>query len=282
VDSFTRQLKDLSADAFTMVSMDILKAQKERRANPGSYTYPHCDFYLVGTWADCFQPSLFVQDYLNDVPADLVKGKPVAAFSVHGGNSGIVTAWILRTLQAKGAVPVGELNATFRSNWPTPFWPKDKGLTRSILRSEVERVDAWCKEMVGIVENVLLKGADPLPCKQMSNANYSVLKATIKIVQPSLLRAIGFRGSLSSDPDACILCHRCEAACPYDAWTCQDGRVMLWDKDKCRGCLACTRVCPANALRDGKGQTIVQRELRFSEDYVEDKVRWRHQNGSAK
>lgn len=282
VDSFVRELQAVSAEAFTIVIADICKDQKRRRADPGSYSYPNCDFYLVGTWADSFQPSTFVQDYLNGFPAEMAKGKPVAAFSVHGGNSGIVTAWILRCFAGKGAVPVEELNATFRSNWPTPFWPKGVDLTRSILKSEVEKVDAWTKNLAGIVRSVLLDGAEPVPCKQMSASNYAALKATIKIVQPSLLRAIGFRGALSSDPDVCIGCHRCEQACPYDAWTCQGGRVMLWDKEKCRGCLACTRVCPVNALRDGKGRPIIQRDLQFSEEYVEEKVRWRRPDGTGK
>jgi benzoyl-CoA 2,3-dioxygenase component A len=49
------------------------------------------------------------------------------------------------------------------------------------------------------------------------------------------------------DPEICIRCGACEAACPIDAIT-HDDRNYVVKPDVCEGCMACISVCPTGAI----------------------------------
>ncbi|TAN12409.1 MAG: benzoyl-CoA 2,3-epoxidase subunit BoxA [Burkholderiaceae bacterium] len=49
------------------------------------------------------------------------------------------------------------------------------------------------------------------------------------------------------DPEICIRCGACEAACPIDAIT-HDDRNYVIKPDVCEGCMACITVCPTGAI----------------------------------
>ncbi len=46
--------------------------------------------------------------------------------------------------------------------------------------------------------------------------------------------------------DECIGCGSCEAECPSEAISEQDGKYVI-DADKCVDCGACAEVCPVDA-----------------------------------
>lgn len=49
------------------------------------------------------------------------------------------------------------------------------------------------------------------------------------------------------DPEICIRCGACEAACPIDAIT-HDDRNYVVDVNTCESCRACVPVCPTGAI----------------------------------
>lgn len=49
------------------------------------------------------------------------------------------------------------------------------------------------------------------------------------------------------DPEICIRCYTCEAACPIEAITHNDDNVVV-DASKCEFCMACISVCPTGSI----------------------------------
>ncbi|MBL4892175.1 MAG: benzoyl-CoA 2,3-epoxidase subunit BoxA [Rhizobiaceae bacterium] len=49
------------------------------------------------------------------------------------------------------------------------------------------------------------------------------------------------------DPEICIRCYTCEAACPIDAITHNDDNVVV-DGEKCDFCMSCISVCPTGSI----------------------------------
>ena len=50
--------------------------------------------------------------------------------------------------------------------------------------------------------------------------------------------------------DACVNCGACEAECPQEAISEQDGKRVI-DEGKCVSCGACAAACPAEDISEG-------------------------------
>ena len=50
----------------------------------------------------------------------------------------------------------------------------------------------------------------------------------------------------------CMFCKNCVATCPANALHFEDWKTdpkLIWDKDKCIGCMKCINICPEQVLQ---------------------------------
>lgn len=59
--------------------------------------------------------------------------------------------------------------------------------------------------------------------------------------------------SLEFFPDNCVGCGMCVEVCPHGAFTLEDGKAVILDRDLCMECGACMGNCAFKALRVDKG-----------------------------
>ncbi len=65
------------------------------------------------------------------------------------------------------------------------------------------------------------------------------------------------------DPEICIRCHSCEAACPVQAIE-HDAVNVVVDPDKCKFCMDCIPVCPTGSIDNWR---VVARPYTLAEQY---------------
>jgi MinD superfamily P-loop ATPase len=76
------------------------------------------------------------------------------------------------------------------------------------------------------------------------------------LLQPKIYESQLFFGGSKYiiDPDACLGCGACDAACHFDAIN-PDGAVFKIDEMGCEGCSLCSIICPTDAISSYENQT---------------------------
>ncbi|KAH3767233.1 hypothetical protein Pelo_891 [Pelomyxa schiedti] len=187
-----------------------------------------------------------LSQFLADLPAEVVRGKPGFVFTTAGQTIGSANVIMAESLMKAGVRPV-------LSQWalmPCPdtwIWCLPSRPMQLLWGSNViDTAITHGRELAGKFDRFFFDGSavSVVP----DGAKSHVRTVDQDKWMGSKIRQLSVP-EIMCDNSKCLKCGRCSTVCPTNSMTSSRGEFPVWKKATCCGCTACVANCPAFALQ---------------------------------
>ncbi|CAL6096598.1 4Fe-4S_ferredoxin iron-sulfur binding domain protein [Hexamita inflata] len=254
-ENFSHLIMDELKKQDTQLQFQEYKINQEmyKKNSQDSYEYPNCDAYMIGSYTDSYNLPIFVRQYLEAMPSELLHNKYVLTFGTYGGNNGHQQYVFEQILSEHGAIPVVHIKCLYPDSFVhAPFIYAKK---INIKKQDIVTIPVKCKLFL-----------DTLKSKQF------------KFVPKSKGCGLGLMNKLQQKripikfvvKDTCVGCGACVENCPSAVFSLKEGKAVVTNEDACVGCYACFQKCPVHAIVDAKKNLENKEQYQFKESLLID------------
>lgn len=278
---------------YSITLYNLAEENQKFRENMHYYTFPSCDFYIVGTPTQNMRPNQFLFEYFESFPQELIARKPVACYTCHAGNPGFTLYYLSAVFTSRGAYLLATLDLKFVSNDMTKRayavrlgsnyvgqqdidgrCRDEHNLVMPVHAFEIYRFDDWADTLLAKAREAQMvqRSLVPVPRRRLGNL---VARAQLNSTRPERNRAyyFGREATIRISEVKCVDCMECVKACPTSCigvFTMPDGtdKVLVQSVANCDACFACIQSCAYEAIDGSNFLYSAKPKYRFRPAFV--------------